>query len=80
MSKPYVGAVVHYRDIFTGASDPQAAIIVRVHDDRWVSLKIFSGGGGERYASHVELGVGWDFIVPPIETPTLNASYWAGGL
>lgn len=71
--RPYIGAVVQYRDIFSGDTRPKAAIIVDVHDDeKWVALKIFSNGGGERFASHVEHGVGWDWITAPttINTPT----------
>ncbi len=67
--KPYVGAVVHYKDKFTGSHEPQAALIVQVHDAQWVALQIFSPGGGVRYASHVELGAGWDWITIPREAP-----------
>lgn len=70
--KPYIGAVVQYHDRFSGDSKLKAAIIVDVHDDRWVALKIFSNGGGERFASHVEYGTGWNYInaLTTIETPT----------
>lgn len=70
--KPYVGATVHYRDRFTGSNDPQAAMIVKVHDNTWVSLFIFAAGGNTRYASHVELGKGWDWITAPTEISSTN--------
>lgn len=70
--KPYVGAIVHYVNKFTGARDPQAAIIVQVHDDNWVALFIISPGGGTRYASHVEYAVGWYWIVPPVADTSWN--------
>lgn len=70
--KPYVGATVHYKDKFIGSRDPQAAIVVQVHDDTWVALFIISRGGGTRYASHVEHGVGWEWITPPEAITTWN--------
>ena len=68
MNRPYVGAVVHYRDRFAGLAEPQAAIITKVHDDTWVALFIIAPGGGTRYASHVEQGAGWEWITPPSAT------------
>jgi hypothetical protein len=69
MNLPYVGASVHYKDQFAGSHAPQAAIITQVHDDSWVALFIISPGGGTRYASHVEYGVGWEWpIVKPVDT------------
>ena len=66
--KPYVGAVVHYREQNRFADHhPKAAIIVDVHDDNWVALFIISNGGGTRFASHVEHGVGWEWITAPAE-------------
>lgn len=76
--KPYVGAVVHYRDKFVGSNDPWAAIIVKVHDNTWVSLFILSPGGSTRFASHVEHGKGWDFI--PVQVEMSAAAGWAAGL
>lgn len=79
--KPYVGAVVHYFDKFAGSRDPRAAIITKVHDDKWVALFIIAEGGGTRFASHVELGAGWEWIPPqPAQVDMFNPSGWAGGI
>lgn len=67
MKNIFVGAVIHYR--YRPQDEPCAAIVTKVHDQTWVSLLIISQGGGTRFASHVERGVGWQIIDEPAETP-----------
>lgn len=78
MKQPYVGATVHYLDRPRSNSEPSAAIITKVHNDdnAWVSLFIISPGGGTRFVSHVERGIGWDWIVEPKEPESLDR--WNG--
>jgi len=75
MKKPYVGAMVNYRYRETDAV--RAAVVTHVHDDTWVSLKVFEPGGLDRAVSHVEYGVhrGWKWI--PAEEPATYMGYGA---
>lgn len=39
-SRPFVGQIVQYR--YRPDSEPQAAIVAMVHDQKWVALHVFS--------------------------------------
>lgn len=76
--RPYVGAVVHYKDRLRSSTAVSAAIITEVHDETWVALFIISAGGGTRYASHVERGLGWEWVNAPAVLADEALSTWDG--
>ena len=50
--KPYVGQVVQYKYKPDSNTPPDAAVVTKVHDDKWVSLCIFRDP--PQYPTHVE--------------------------
>jgi hypothetical protein len=63
MKLPYVGAIVQYR--YRPQDSPLAAIITYVHDEKWVSLRVFHPGGRDESPSHVECDAGWKWPADP---------------
>jgi len=68
-----VSAVVTYR--YKPTYKLQAAIILDVLDDIWVSLYIIGSDGTPRYASHVEYNVGWFWPAVPSDTGDTYGGY-----